>query len=155
LLIGPNDKPLRGGTHVVEGITGDERKALATAGGQNADIFWIDDLSGRDDIAERSFVGLQIDGVASLDIAKSPEYRVAVTCQRDVTGLPRQRSARNVAYGVTESRGVRAFAHHRHYIQTGDAKTPDETRRQGRLLGRQRLRLDSGNIRVLQPILAK
>src|ERR1035437_1690245 len=86
---GPNDKPIGSGTDEVKRITGDQGKALPSAGIQHRDIGRTHYFSGHDAITVLAEQRGERDDVILSDVSQRPKERVAVPGNTDVPLLSR------------------------------------------------------------------
>src|SRR5258708_5312285 len=110
---------------VVERKTGDQGQCGCGRGGQNGDIFRIDDLHLGDDVAVGSSGPHQFDDVIQTDVLEAAEKTVPVSSDSQITQLPDLGRAKNAAYSAIQCEIIRVVEHGHHEFDLGNEKNPE------------------------------
>src|SRR5260221_12159812 len=107
---------------VVEGEAGDQGGCGCGRGGQNGDIFRIDDLHLGDDVAVGSSGPHEFDDVIQIDVFEAAEKTVPVSSDSQITQVPDLGRAKNAAYSAIQCEIIRVVEHGYLELDLGNEK---------------------------------
>lgn len=118
----------RGIADEVEGVTGDEGKALLLGLGEYIEGTRGHDGESVDAVGEVSVASDEADEVATLDAAEGAEEAIAMGGEDSVAGLAWEWSAGHVSDGAAEGGSVNAVADDDVDLEAGDFEASDDKR---------------------------